>query len=196
MADDHLRARPVAGVVGVLRRLVGRGRDWLAARAQPRTYPTPPLTVEDGEGRRVDLRTYDGSAFESLVELYVDFDPARRAQGTPPVGEAAVRDWLRTVAEGPGVVAWHGDRAVGHVLFVPDGTGRHELAVFVHREYARAGIGRALIRAGLGHARATGVGYVWLSVGAREHGVQKLYSEVGFSTVNALGTAHRMSLIL
>jgi hypothetical protein len=104
-----------------------------------RTYPTPPNTMEDAEGREIGLHAYDESAFEALVEMYVDFDPSQRAQGTPPVGEEGVREWLSgTLLSGPSVVAWHGQRAVGHVAFVPDDTGKHELAIFVHQDYQRA----------------------------------------------------------
>ncbi len=168
-----------------------------------RTYPTPPRSIVDGQGRGIDLRAYDDSAFEALVGMYVDFDPAQRAQGTPPVGEAAVREWLAgTLLEGPSVVAWagteggDGERAVGHVAFVPDDTGKHELAIFVHQEYQRAGIGDSLVETGFGHAREEGVERVWLTVEPWKRGIGKFYSDHGFDTVNAYGQVHRMSRYL
>jgi GNAT superfamily N-acetyltransferase len=162
-----------------------------------RTYPTPPNTMEDAEGREIGLRAYDESAFEALVEMYVDFDPSQRAQGTPPVGEEGVREWLsETLLSGPSVVAWHGQRAVGHVAFVPDDTGKHELAIFVHQDYQRAGIGDALVESGFGHAREQGVSQVWLTVEPWRRGIAKFYSDHGFDTVNAYGSIHRMSRYL
>lgn len=162
-----------------------------------RTYPTPPRSITDDAGRAIELRAYDGSAFEALVGMYADFDPAQRAQGTPPVGEQRVREWLDgTLLSGPSVVAWHGERAAGHVAFVPDDTGKHELAIFVHQAYQRTGIGDALVETGFGHARENGVSQVWLTVEPWKRGIAKFYSDHGFDTVNAYGRIHRMSRYL
>lgn len=168
-----------------------------ALPAGERTYPTPPRTVVDGEGREIELRAYDDAAFEALVGMYVGLDPSQRAQGTPPVGEERVREWLsRTLLSGPSVVAWHDGRAIGHVAFVPDDTGKHELAIFVHQDYQRAGIGDELLETGFGHAREEGVTQLWLTVEPWKRGIAKFYSDHGFDTVNAYGSIHRMSRYL
>jgi ribosomal protein S18 acetylase RimI-like enzyme len=159
-------------------------------------FPAPPLSFTDSDGREIAVREAGETDREGLVEMYDDFDPAQRAQGTPPLGEDAIRAWLDRLDEGENVVAVHNGRVVGHVSFVPDGTGRHELAIFVHQDYQRAGIGTRLVRAGLGHARDRGIDYVWLTVEAWKRGAQKLYSDAGFSTVNPMGAAHRMSRYL
>ncbi|MEF8831830.1 MAG: GNAT family N-acetyltransferase [Halobacteriales archaeon] len=158
------------------------------------SLPELPLTATDEAGRRITYRPYEDGDVEPLVRMYDDFDPADRAQGTPPLGEQRVRSWLDEVLDGVHAVAVHDERVVGHVMLVPDGTGRHELAIFVHQSHQGAGIGTTLLRAGLGHARDAGIGYVWLSVGASERRLQKWYSRTGgFSTVNPMGMAHRMS---
>jgi ribosomal protein S18 acetylase RimI-like enzyme len=153
----------------------------------------PPRTVTDETGREIRLRADQEGATDALVGMYADFDPSQRSQGTPPLGEPAIRDWLADVSEGVSVVAFHGDTAVGHVLFVPDDVGRHELAIFVHQDYQRAGIGTALLRTGLGHAREQGVTNVWLTVEPWKGGAQKLYSDAGFTLDNPLGPTYRMS---
>ncbi len=181
----------------VRERLVPAARR-LAARLRPRRIaPTePPLTFADGRDREIHLRPYRETDLEPLVAMYDGFDPAQRAQGTPPIGADAIRRWLADVLAGANVVALHGERVVGHVSFVPDGTGRHELAIFVHQDYQRAGIGTALLAAGMGQASAEGVTYVWLSVEAWKRDAQRLYRRAGFSTVNPMGFAHRMSRYL
>ncbi len=156
----------------------------------------PPVTFTDGDGRTVIVRPYQEADFDQLAEMYDDFDPAQRAQGTPPLGAEAVRDWLADVLQGVNVVALVGDRVVGHVMFVPDGTDRHELAIFVHQDYQEAGIGTTLLAVGMGHANSCGVTYVWLSVEAWKRDAQRLYRRAGFSVVNPMGTAHRMSRYL
>lgn len=181
-------------MIDALRRIV-RG---VVSRVRPeRIRPeNPPLSFVDASGREVQIRPYRDADFDSLVEMYDTFDPEQRAQGTPPIGVDAIRNWLPDLLEGVNVVATHEDRVVGHVSFVPDGTDRHELAIFVHQEYQRAGIGSRLLAAGLGHAQEEGVGYVWLSVEAWKRDIQRFYGRAGFSVINAMGPAHRMSRTL
>jgi len=167
----------------------------VAARLRPQriTPAVPPLSVTDAEGRRIDVRPYRDDDFAGLAGMYDDFDPAQRAQGIPPVAPGAVREWLPDLLEGVNVVALHDDRVVGHVTFVPDGTGRHELATFVHQAYQQAGVGSRLLGAGLGHAERTGVEYVWLTVEKGKRYQQRFYSRAGFASVDPMGVAHRMS---
>lgn len=158
--------------------------------------PSIPLTAVDDADRTITYRAYRSADRDGVVEMYAEFPPEQRAQGVPPLTEPGVRDWLEDVMDGPNVIAIHGDRVVGHVMFVPDDTDRHEFAIFVDPAYQGAGVGTTLARAGLRHAERQGVGYVWLSVGATERGLQSWYGSLGFSTVNSMGIAHRMSRTL
>lgn len=174
----------------VVRRVVSRVRP-------TRIAPTaPPETITDDEGRDVRLRPYRDGDFEDLVTLYEEFDASQRTQGVPPIGTEAIEEWIHSLLAGVNVVALTDDRIVGHVSFVPDDTDRHELAIFVHQSYQGAGIGTALLAAGLGYAEKQGVEYVWLSVEAGKRDIQRWYARAGFSTVNPMGTAHRMSRVL
>jgi len=121
-------------------------------------------------------------AFEALVAMYRAFDPDDRAQGIPPTGESAIRDWLVSItAEGSiNVVAWHDGAAVGHATLVPDGRDAAELAIFVLSEYQEAGIGTALIEALLGLGREQGFDRVWLTVERWNEPARQLYRKVGF----------------
>jgi ribosomal protein S18 acetylase RimI-like enzyme len=177
----------------MLRRLYGVLSKVRRDRISPRT---PPSSFTDEEGRSILVRPYRDDDFHALAAMYDDFDPSQRAQGTPPLGAEAVRDWLSTLLDGVNVVAVHDDRVVGHVTFVPDDTDRHELAIFVHQEYQRAGIGSELLACGVGHAAEEDVEYVWLSVETWKTGAQKLYGRAGFSSVNPMGATHRMSRYL
>ena len=167
-------------------------------------FPSPPRSFTDTEGREIRLRAYgerDDPAgagvrgrgtgedarnreFEALVEMYADFDPADRAQGIPPVGEERIRSWLDVLLDGHNVVAWDGDRAVGHATLVPD-EDAYELAIFVHQDYQGAGIGTRLIRTLLGHGRDRGVEKVWLTVERWNNAAVALYRKVGFETCDA-----------
>jgi len=174
----------------------------MSAKLLGRLRPTritlvhPPTTFVDDAGREITVRPYAPEDFEGLVEMYASFDPAQRAQGTPPLRIEEIRTWLTDLLEGVNAVALYDDRPVGHISFVPDDTGRHELAIFVHQEFQHAGIGTNLMAAGLSHARERGVGYVWLSVESWKRDIQRFYSKAGFSVVNPMGAAHRMSRTL
>jgi GNAT superfamily N-acetyltransferase len=162
-------------------------------------FPSPPTTVEDREGRDVEVRVYDGSdeEFESLVGMYADFDPADRAQGIPPTTERRIRSWLERVLDDEchNVVAWHGDTPAGHATLVPDGDA-YELAIFVHQRYQEAGVGTALLENLLGHGADQGVERVWLTVERWNKPAVSLYRKVGFETSNAESFELEMALLL
>ncbi|GAB7009155.1 GNAT family N-acetyltransferase [Halorubrum trueperi] len=162
-------------------------------------FPVPPTEFSDREGRLIELRPYEGTeeGYEALVEMYDAFDPADRAQGIPPSGEARIRDWLDAILGDDcfNVVAWCGDEAAGHATLVPDDDA-YELAIFVHQKYQRAGIGTHLIRGLLGHGQAAGVTKVWLTVERWNRAAVSLYKKIGFETSDAESFELEMGLRL
>jgi len=152
-------------------------------------FPEPPATFTDREGRTIEIRVLDEepperreTAITSMVDMYDRFDPADRAQGIPPIGRERVESWLSTLVEGEGlnVLAWDGDTVAGHATLVSDDEGAYELAIFVHQDYQRAGIGGRLIRHLLGAGAARGVERVWLTVERWNDAAVGLYGSVGF----------------
>jgi len=165
------------------------GRVYPDERAGP--FPTPPKTVEDREGRTIEVRAVDERDCDAITAMYVAFDPVDRAQGIPPTGEDSIREWLETVlSEGPDVAAWHDGEVVGHATLVPDepvdgddgasAAPACELAIFVLQAYQGAGIGRRLLETMLGHGASQGIGRVWLTVERWNHAAVGLYESVGF----------------
>lgn len=174
-------------------------------------FPSPPATIDDREGRRIRLRALDRvpdeESFEALVDMYVAFDPADRAQGIPPAGETRVREWLEQIATGAiHVVACHDGRVIGHATLVPDGPDGEpiedpsecvwELAIFVLQAYQRAGIGTHLLKHLLGHASDRGVERIWLTVERFNHPAISLYERVGFETCGAESFEQEMAIRL
>jgi GNAT superfamily N-acetyltransferase len=160
----------------------------------------PPIRFEDRVGRTIDHRAYgDGPVddeFEALVGCYLTFDPRHRSLGLPPATEDGVRHWQDTILAGHCVVAWHGDRAVGQAVLVPDGDGDHEFAIFVHQDYHGAGIGTQLTHAVLALGRARGVDRVWLLVEGANRDAVQLYREVGFLLTARRGPELEMTLVM
>ena len=160
-------------------------------------YEAPPRSVIDKEGRDVEARRYDGG-FGELVEMYLAFDPADRAQGIPPTDEEATREWLESLlgTDCINVLARHEGRVVGHAVLVPDRHGEHELAIFVLREYQEAGIGTALVETLLGAGRREGVEHIWLTVERWNAPAVALYRKVGFEASGPGGFELEMAATL
>lgn len=163
-------------------------------------FPVPPIEIRDAEGETIHIERCspgDEANLARLVDMYDDFDPADRAQGIPPIGRAKVREWLETVlAQGPDVIASRNAAVIGHATLVPDGSDEFELAIFVHQDHRRRGIGTALLRALLGTAAAAGVEHVWLSVERWNTVAIELYESVGFRTCDSGSFELEMSLRL
>ncbi|MWG34952.1 GNAT family N-acetyltransferase [Halomarina oriensis] len=183
-------------------------------------FERPPISFADREDRPVTVRDHEATdeGFESLVEMYVAFDPEDRAQGIPPTGEQQVRDWLEHILTGDcvNVVAVLDDgRRIGHATLVPDvpasqrdsgasenasrsgdGEVAYELAIFVLAAYQGAGIGTSLIRGLLGAGQEQGVEQVWLTVERWNHPAVALYKKVGFETSKTESFELEMSLRL
>ena len=146
-------------------------------------FERPPASFTDAHGREIEISVCDESEFAALKRMYVAFDPADRAQGIPPAGEAAIGEWLDVVlASGYDVVAYHGDTCVGHATLVADEDDTHELAIFVLDTHQAAGIGSRLLSTLLGHAGREGVERVWLTVERWNNAAIALYRKVGFET--------------
>jgi len=149
-------------------------------------FEGPPVTFEDREGREITISQFESGDREALVEMYLAFDPADRAQGIPPSEERRIEDWLDHILGGEclNVVAWNGDEAAGHATLVPDGES-YELAIFVLQDYQRAGIGTTLLETLLGLGEREGVEKVWLTVERWNRAAVALYKKVGFETCDA-----------
>lgn len=93
------------------------------------------------------------------------------------------------------MIAWCGDEIAGHATLVPDDEA-YELAIFVHQEYQRAGIGTHLIRGLLGYGQAEGIQKVWLTVERWNRAAVSLYKKIGFETSNAESFELEMGLRL
>ncbi|MFB6132904.1 MAG: N-acetyltransferase family protein [Halanaeroarchaeum sp.] len=145
-------------------------------------FPKPPVEVTDREDRDVTIRAYESGDHEKLVSMYVDFDPADRAQSIPPIGEERVRKWVDHLLgpESLNVVAVCESDVVGHATLVEDDDEGYELAIFVHQDFQGAGIGTKLLKTVLGYGEANGVEKVWLTVERWNRAAVGLYEKVGF----------------
>jgi len=161
-------------------------------------FPRPPRTVTDREGRAVTIDPADMGDHDGVLEMYLSFDPADRAQGIPPANESAIENWLETILGDDtfNVVAHHDGSVVGHATLVPDRNGEYELAIFVLQSFQGAGIGTNLVETLLGLGQAEGLGKVWLTVERWNDPAIALYRKVGFETTTTESFEIEMSIRL
>ncbi len=139
--------------------------------------------VRDSFGRTITLErcaTLSVPIVDDLVEMYDEFDPPGIAHGLPPVGESRIRDWLDVLSAGFHAVARYRGRIVGHAVLVPTEESAHELAIFVHQDYRKAGIGTTVLTEVLKMARRRDVPTVRLYVERSNDAAIGLYRSFGF----------------
>ncbi|WP_265108999.1 GNAT family N-acetyltransferase [Halosolutus halophilus] len=171
-------------------------------------FQSPPTTFEDGDGRTIEVRALDvDEGLDDVVEMYVQFDPADRAQGIPPTGEQRIRNWLETIGgDSVNVAARHDGDVVGHAMLVPDADDpslieesddlEWELAIFVLQDYQRAGIGTVLLENLLGRGSDLGIDRVWLTVERWNNPAIALYRRVGFEATGTESFEQEMAILL
>ncbi len=161
-------------------------------------FARPPQEITRPVGTvRIDSISKTDEEVEALIAMYEDFDPADRAQGIPPIGRDRIEAWLDNVlGEGVDVIAAQDGGILGHATLVSDGNGEYELAIFVHQDHRRQGIGSAMLGVLLGAAADAGIEYVWLSVERWNTGAIKLYESVGFETCDSGSFELEMALRL
>lgn len=149
-------------------------------------YEPPPREFTDKQGRTIEIHRFDGEV-ESLIDMYVQFNPEDRAQGIPPSSEDRITSWIENLLreECINVVAWYGNEIVGHATLVPDQSNGYELAIFVIRDYQESGIGTELIKALLGAGYEDNIKKVWLSVERWNDAAINLYRKVGFEPMDS-----------
>lgn len=161
-------------------------------------FPRPSRIVTDREDRELEISAADASDHDGILEMYLSFDPADRAQGIPPAREPAVEDWLDTILgeDTFNVAAVHEGSVVGHATLVPDRDGEYELAIFILQGYQGAGIGTLLVETLLGLAQSEGLEQVWLTVERWNDPAVALYRKVGFETTGTESFEIEMSIRL
>jgi GNAT superfamily N-acetyltransferase len=117
-----------------------------------------------------------------VTEMYDQFEPLGGALGLPPLRAEARREWIAlALRQDLNVAAFSpAGEMVGHCFLVPDGSGSAELALFVHQQLRRRGIGTALLKAALSWAAAAGVRRVWSLTSSDNRPALRLQLKCGF----------------
>jgi ribosomal protein S18 acetylase RimI-like enzyme len=134
----------------------------------------------------VTIREYRPEDLPKLLAMYGTFEPRGAARGLPPVREEKTQRWLRHLgARASSLIAVELDgegreRVAGHVILAEGDDNDAELALFVHQDYRRRGLGTDLTRAAIEHARRQGRARLWLTVAPENAAAIQVYRKAGF----------------
>ncbi|WP_435347571.1 GNAT family N-acetyltransferase [Haloarchaeobius sp. HRN-SO-5] len=162
----------------------------------PHCPPRCPRFV-DRVGRSYLVQQLTADAVEDALELYRDYPEEHRSMGLPPREERAVRDWLtRMHRRGTNLLAWDGDRVVGHTGFAPDDGAEPEFLVYVDPAYHGRGVGSELTRQAIAYAADAGHDALVLHVDDRNEAAVAVYRKHGFVVEKREAMELRMRLPL
>lgn len=159
--------------------------------------PGLPSTLHSKAGLVIEVVELCDRWFDELVEMYIDFEPKRAAQGLPPVGRDRVVAWLRHLQKnGHNLLALRNGEVIGHSMLCPMEHQRAEFAIFLHQDFRNQGIGTGLTEVTLEYARLKGLHNVWLSVEVNNRCAIRVYRKQGFEVSGMFGPEQEMSLNL
>ncbi len=161
-------------------------------------FVVPPHSFTDDEQRDITIERGSEADLDDLVSMYCNFERDDRSQGVPPMTEEKIRDWMSYIfpEDAYHIIAYHGDRLVGHSFLVPADDDHYELAIFVLREYQAAHIGTELMYTLLGLGQSEGITDIWLSVESRNNHAITLYENIGFEREHTSRTELEMAIAL
>ncbi|MFC4407489.1 GNAT family N-acetyltransferase [Haloarchaeobius iranensis] len=134
---------------------------------------------------------------EELVEMYLDYPQEHRSMGLPPISERGIRDWLRTLhARGTNLLAWDGERVVGHTGFAPHDGEEPEFLVYVDPASHGRGLGTELTRHAIAYAAAAGHRALRLNVANENRTAIAVYRKLGFQVADRAAVELEMRLPL
>ena len=106
----------------------------------------------------VELRRATPEDRDALIEMYRSFEPKGAALGLPPWKDT--EKWLDGLARYLNFVVFADGRLAGHGALCRAGATA-EVAVFVHQDFRRRGLGQRLLAAMIREARRLGLRRVW-----------------------------------
>lgn len=131
--------------------------------------------------RQVSIRAAAPNDLPLLEQMYDSFSPAEVALGLPPRDPERRKAWLIGLQSGVNLIALAEDRVVGHLALMP---GEHsaEMAVFVHQDSRRHGIGTALADAAVEICRQKSFRSLWVLISSENNAAHRGLLKYGFRT--------------
>jgi GNAT superfamily N-acetyltransferase len=123
----------------------------------------------------------------AVERMYATFDRRDSVNGLPPPpGEKTARWLTYLIDHGHSLVAHQPASSVfvGHGILADSGAGEAELAVFVHQDFRGFGLGYAIARACVEHARRAGYRRLWATASPGNTAAIRMVRACGFQVVS------------
>ena len=119
---------------------------------------------------------------DPLVRMYDQFEPLGAALSLPPYDADVRRGWIEfALAHRLNLGAFSRDgRSIGHSFLVTDEAHSAELAIFVHQDFRRRGIGTSLLQAMLSWGERAGLRRIWTLTASDNRAALRLQMKCGF----------------
>jgi len=144
----------------------------------------------------VSIRHLAEGELPLLEQMYESFAPRHAAMGLPPEERCRRRAWLENLVHGMNLVAVRGARIAGHLALMPCGRAA-EMAVFVHQDFRRQGIGTALTRAAMEEAGRLGIRLVWVLVSSENfialNGLRRMGFHIAWESMGEVQLVYRLA---
>lgn len=140
------------------------------------------FVMEGPTGADIQIRAVRAAQRNLLTAMYEEFDPLGVAFGLPPHSPEARSAWISSALGhrvNIGAFSASGE-AVGHCFLACSAPESAELAVFVHQESRRRGVGTALVKAALRWGAAAGLRRIWSMTAADNRAALRLQKSCGF----------------
>jgi GNAT superfamily N-acetyltransferase len=130
------------------------------------------------------IQDFDPSMLPALRSMYESFSPRGAAKGLPPVWDHALSSWLNTVTDRYiNLIALPQDASqsvAGHLMMAATKEEEAELALFVHQDFRRKGLGARMLRESIQRAEKAGYRRLWAAVDIERPFVIAMLQRAGF----------------
>jgi len=156
-----------------------------------------PVLFQTHKGRELAIRPFAREDFTALVQMYKTFEPKRVAQGLPPPDVPRIAHWLdRLEQKSQALLAWEGNKVVGHTILCPMTSSSVEFTIFIHQDFREEGLGTCLSGHGLAWAQSMGLAMAYLTTEVSNFRALRLFRKLGFHTTSSYGDEIEMVLDL
>ncbi len=135
------------------------------------------------DGRRAQIRPLEVADKEALVKFYANLSSEVLRWALPPYDRPRVERFISNPGELIGVVGEVEGQVVGHLhIFRYSSRMSHlgELIIYLNQNFLGVGLGTAMMKSGLGLAKARGLHRVQLTVIKGNENAIHVYESVGF----------------
>jgi RimJ/RimL family protein N-acetyltransferase len=147
------------------------------------------------DGRTVQIRLFQPEDKDKLVAMYESLSNDAVRWGMPPYTRERLEEWwFKNLQNITAMVAFHGDKIVGHAQIFksphPRRKGTAELLIYIHQDFHNVGLGTAMLAKLMELSRKEGLHRIGLSVVADNKRAVHLYRKMGFKIEGVMKGAY------